>query len=419
MPVYQSFTMVSDSWWSNVVSPHTFTTTAAYLIPLLAYKQRAGGPGRPISSYAYLAPLAMTLAQTMATCGQRGWQNALTTTLQWQLPAWALAYYLSHYKEPYDQENNTEKAKQDFNELYGQYQQKLPEFLQEIDEFIVKNDGIIAPRGLGDELKKDYKGLVALYTQIMNYPEPGKPILSPAQELYARYIAYKVAKRYKLSLSTDPHGLSNAIINNAEDMDAIKYLNEQGFAVGDLRKFVDNIKDHDTFNKISAAVVYFNKRIDQQEVQLLRDQQSSLVRNYHHLLDEIFDNLDNPSIDLENLYIRLKDIYNQLQKWKISDKVMPPYDAIYTVVVARSIKPSILTKRDLDSNSEQDRLQVLKLAQEFSADIARIIHRSQTLTLDILQNKGDILDASNEVAYQEISKTLIPIMQIVNELRKQ
>ena len=198
------------------------------------------------------------------------------TTLQWQLPAWALAYYLSHYKEQYDQEKK-EQVQQDFNELYEVYQRGLRHFLSQFDEFIVQNDGIIALRGLGDELKKDCNGLVDLYTQIINHPEQKKRILmTPAQELYARYIAYRVAKKYKLPIGADQHGLYKAIINNAEDINAIDYLNELGLAIGDpynfLNKFKDLLNDNDTFNKISDAVKFFKGRIDQRE----KDRQSFL-----------------------------------------------------------------------------------------------------------------------------------------------
>ena len=72
MPVCQNYTMTSDIWWRNLPSSHTFTTVAAYLTPLLVYRQRVSGPGNPISSYAYFAPLVTTLAQTVATCGQKG-----------------------------------------------------------------------------------------------------------------------------------------------------------------------------------------------------------------------------------------------------------------------------------------------------------------------------------------------------------
>lgn len=265
VPVYQNYTMAPDSWWRNLPSSHAFTTAAAYLLPALVYKQRASGPGTPISSYAYLAPLVTTLAQTMATCGQKGWQHALMTTLQWQLPAWALAYYLSYYQEKYDQQNR-KNLQPSFDELYRLYEKKLSAALSEFDKFIVQHDGIIAPLGLGDDLKKYYNDLVDLYTQILNYPEQKKHILmTPAQELYARYIAYKVAKQHKLSLSADKHGLSNAIANNAEDIHAIEYLNAQGLTIGNSRNFVDNLrellKDNDTFNKISDAIAYFAQKV--------------------------------------------------------------------------------------------------------------------------------------------------------------
>ena len=189
------------------------------------------------------------------------------------------------------------------------------------------------------------------------------------------------------------------------------------YVIGDLHKFIQDfmvfLQHDDVLNKILSAITHFQKKRMEQ------------LQHYNQLLNNILDNLNNPSIDLEDLYLTLKNRYSQLQQIGIAHQVIAPQDAIYREVVARSIKPSIDIylsdkQRNLDLDDKEDKRKVLKLMQDLTADIGKVITRSPTLIEDILRDKEGIMQyTSDNVAYQEISKIIAPIMQIVNELRNQ
>lgn len=439
-------------WWQRLVPSTKTLQGIAWTAPGIVAAQRFFMPHNKLPWYVYLIPGLLGTAVGTVARSDQGLAQACASSACNQIPSFIIAAMLMA-GEKWQAKNIQEANLKKFNELYdliGQYQIKKYELLRIFERDLIED---LQNHQL---FKEAYNTLVNLYIKIIAmrndffnqwnscafhrkdfnsqyYYVTEVTYLTPAQEIYADYIAYAISDN---DIVKDLEGKIHSSIGGEQLKELIKKQIETSFFVmaSELKGWGITTKNTSIeesnflkkLNENNRLLESLSNRIKKYQIikkyeGLLRLDLSkafeTLVLEYIQKINEFVSSIlaDRVSLDsLNALYVEIKQIYQYLKR--IADKLdfkdlLKPHDYIRAAIYAYVIK-SELDNQPLKPHEERSKGIVFdKIKNVHNDQISAIVQKSSLL-------KNDLSVAMNVADVQRDDRFIIKIIDIINQLRE-
>lgn len=445
------------SWWQRWIPSATTLQGVAWSAPLAIASQRFLMPQNKLPWYAYFIPGAAGTALGVASRSDQGLGQALVSSACNQIPSFIVAALLMA-GEKWQAKNIHEANLKKFNELHDlirEYQIDKHRLLNMFEEELLKdvlNDKILFL------LQDAYRALVSLYNKIIamhndlfnqwnngvfyhkDFESQSKYItevtyLTPAQEMYADYIAYAISvksfakdlenvhkEQLKENIKQQIKISMPVIVPQLETWGIIvgkknKIDEEEGWFLKQLDQDQDDRLFESIFNRIKKYQ-FLKKYGDILELEPSKALEI-LISEYTKKINEFVSSIlaDRVSLGALNaLYVEIKQTYQDLQIIVDTSRLgilLAPYDYIGAAIFAHVIKPN-LEDIKLDAHQKLSKGIVHDEMSDvaINSQVSAIVQKSSLL-------KKDLTNAMGAGDAQRDERFIIKIIDIINQLREQ